>query len=77
MTPATTRKETVVYRTRDGDAVDAIARRHYGPRAGLVEAVLEANPGLADHGARLPAGLLIALPPLPPEPPARLARLFD
>ena len=72
-----TTEETVLYRTRDGDAVDAVARRHYGPRAGLVEAVLEANPGLADHGARLPAGLLIALPPLPPEPPARIARLFD
>ena len=54
-----TRQETAFYRTRDGDAV---------------EAVLEANPGLADHGARLPAGLSIALPP---EPPVRLTRLFD
>lgn len=29
---------------------------------GIVEQVLEANPGLVDYGARLPAGVLIHLP---------------
>ena len=54
-----------VYRTRDGDMVDAICRRYYGIESGTVEAVLEANPGLADYGAVLPAGILVELPELP------------
>jgi phage tail protein X len=29
---------------------------------GIVEQVLDANPGLADYGSRLPAGVLIHLP---------------
>ena len=32
-----------------------------------MEAVLEANPGLAERGPLLPAGLLIELPELPAE----------
>ena len=55
-----------VYRTRDGDMVDAICRRYYGIESGTVEVVLEANPGLADYGAVLPAGILVELPELPP-----------
>lgn len=55
------------YLTSEGDMVDAISRRHYGSRRGAAEAVLEANPGLADRGPLLPAGVLIELPELPAE----------
>ncbi len=53
------------YRTKDGDMLDAIAWKHYGPRPGAVEALLEANPGLADQGPLLSPGQIVALPPLP------------
>ncbi|MEO1720981.1 MAG: tail protein X [Pseudomonadota bacterium] len=55
----------VTYETKDGDTVDQVAWWHYnGLRAGMVEAVLEANPGLADAGPILPGGLSITLPDL-------------
>ena len=44
----------------------AICWRHYGEQSGAVEVVLEANPGLADTGPVLPAGIIIELPELPP-----------
>ena len=51
------------YRSEDGDVLDRIVWKHYGRQnAGLVEQVLEANPGLASHGPILPAGLTILLP---------------
>ncbi|MGN2381297.1 tail protein X [Pseudomonas juntendi] len=49
-------------RTQQNDTVDALCWRHYGRTAGVVEAVLDANPGLADQGPVLPAGLLVTLP---------------
>lgn len=55
------------YLTSQGDMLDAICRQHYGSRLGAAEAVLEANPGLADRGPLLPAGVLIELPDLPAE----------
>ena len=55
------------YRTRDGDVVDDIVWRQYGVvNAAILAAVLEANPGLADHGPELPAGVDIALPDIAP-----------
>lgn len=56
------------YRTKDGDTVDGICWRYYGTQAGTATAValvLEANPGLADHGPVLPAGVSVLLPDLP------------
>ena len=53
------------YGTRDGDVIDDVCRRFYGREAGAVEAVLEANPGLADLGTVLPAGTVVELPELP------------
>lgn len=51
------------YSTRDGDMVDAIIWRHYGAQnAAMLRVVLEANPGLSAHGARLPAGVSVVLP---------------
>ncbi|NKC15884.1 MAG: phage tail protein [Gammaproteobacteria bacterium] len=67
----------VIYRTHDGDMVDAICWRHYGRQSGAVEIVLEANPGLADAGVTLPAGVLIQLPTLPEPRAAQTVRLWD
>ena len=54
------------YVTREGDMLDDICRRIYGKQeAGQLEAVLEANPGLASQGFVLPSGLLIVFPDLP------------
>lgn len=51
------------YRSKAGDTVDSIAWSHYGSLAGgQLEALLEANPGLAGRGDVLPAGELITLP---------------
>lgn len=52
----------VSIRAQQNDTVDALCWRHYGRTAGVTEAVLEANPGLADHGPTLPQGLLVQMP---------------
>jgi phage tail protein X len=49
-------------RTIQNDTVDALCWRFYGRTAGVTEAVLEANPGLADHGPILPQGLVVNMP---------------
>lgn len=49
------------YVTKDGDMLDALCWKHYGVESAVVT-VLEANPGLADYGPVLPAGIVIALP---------------
>lgn len=56
-----------LYRTKNGDRLDLVCYRFYGRMRGVVEAVLEANPRLAEtHDvARLPDGLSIVLPPPP------------
>ncbi|WP_416046635.1 tail protein X [Haematospirillum sp. H1815] len=54
---------TLQYKTCDGDTVDLIAWTYYGRRRGrCVEQLLDANPGLADRGLVLPAGLTVYLP---------------
>ncbi len=53
------------YRTRQGEVLDLICLRHYGDRAGIVERVLDLNPGLAAKGPVLPIGTLVQLPDLP------------
>ncbi|MEQ8257550.1 MAG: tail protein X [Roseovarius confluentis] len=66
-----------IYRSSDGDVVDAIVWRHYGRQdAGLVSGVLEANPGLSALGAILPAGVSIVLPPEPAAPELETVRLW-
>jgi phage tail protein X len=49
-------------RTSDGDILDAICQHYYGHLIGTVEAVLDANQGLADEPQPFRAGLLIQLP---------------
>ncbi len=48
--------------TVSGDTVDMLARREYGDESGFVEQILEANPGLADRGLVLTAGITVKLP---------------
>jgi len=65
------------YRTKDGDMLDRICWHHYGFES-AVTAVLEANPGLADYGPVLPAGILIRLPDLSkPNETIDTVRLWD
>ena len=56
------------YNTKDGDMLDEICWKVYGRRSGRVtERVLDANPGLADVGPKLPAGLTLTLPDIEPQ----------
>ncbi len=65
-----------VYETRAGDTLDYICHRHYrATSARQVEIVMEANPGLADYGPTLPAGVRIALPKITP-PVRETVKLF-
>ncbi|HEJ5246688.1 TPA: tail protein X, partial [Pseudomonas aeruginosa] len=51
---------------------------HYGRTAGVTEAVLEANHGLADHGPTLPPGLKVTMPDIPTAAPERqMVNLWD
>lgn len=64
------------YRTIEGDTADAICHRVFGETAGLTEALLEANPGLADKGPVFAAGLVLQLPEAP-KTETRRVRLYD
>jgi phage tail protein X len=46
----------------DGETVDEICHRVLGKTAAVTEQVLELNPGLAEHGPRLPGGMAVILP---------------
>ncbi len=66
------------YQSKEGDVIDAIVWAHYGRQgARIVEQVIEVNPGLADRGPVLPAGVRIALPPIADAEPAPTVRLWD
>ncbi len=65
------------FKTRDGDTLDWICWKHYGKQSGAVEAVYEANPGLAKLGPVFSAGVVIELPELPEESKAEVIRLWD
>ncbi|WP_447936956.1 tail protein X [Thermomonas fusca] len=45
-----------------GDTLDALLWRHAGRTAGLLEATLLANPGLAGLGVVLPHGAVVEIP---------------
>lgn len=55
----------IVYRTKDGDVLDAICMEFYANDVVPLPIVYNANPGLADIGPVLPAGIDIILPDLP------------
>lgn len=64
-------------RAMQGETLDAICQRIYGRTAGVTEAVMEANPGLADLGAVLPHGTEIEMPDTPPQPAVQRVQLWD
>ena len=49
----------------------------YGRTQGAVEAVLAANPGLAEYGAILPHGTAVILPDIAAAPVAETVSLWD
>lgn len=65
------------YSCQDGDMLDAICQKHYGRTTGTVEAVLEANPGLAKLGPVYVAATRIVLPDLPHAAEKKTVRLWD
>ena len=65
------------YHSKDGDTADSIAWAVYGRQTGqLVEQLLEANPGLADMGPVLTAGLRLVIPDAPSPATGRQVRLW-
>ena len=66
-----------IYRTKQQEMLDQIALEQYDTTVGTVEAILEANPGLAEHGPILPQGLEISLPEIPQPPDDQEVRLWD
>ncbi|MCX4217961.1 tail protein X [Pseudomonas sp. MCal1] len=52
-------------RTSDGDLLDTLCYHAYGHLEGTVEAVLDANQGLADEVQPYRAGIVIEFPDLP------------
>jgi len=69
---------TVTVRAQQNETVDTLCWRHYGRTAGVTEAVLAANPGLADHGPTLPQGLTVYMPETQTAAPQRqMVNLWD
>lgn len=66
-----------IYTTRQGETVDLACLAHYGRTAKVVEAVIEANPGLAALGVVLPIGTKIVMPIIATSTERRLVSLWD
>jgi len=64
-------------RAQQGDTLDAVCARYYGRTEGVFEAVLAANPGLAEYGAVLPHGIVIELPDVQSSPVTETINLWD
>ncbi|KGB03060.1 phage Tail Protein X family protein [Enterobacteriaceae bacterium ATCC 29904] len=64
-------------RALQGDTLDAICARYYGRTEGAFEAVLDANPGLAELGAILPHGTAVEMPDVPSSPVAETINLWE
>lgn len=68
---------TTTYTASQGDTLDYVCWKLYGQQSGAVEAVLEANPGLADLGEVIPVGTKITMPDLAkPETEVQPIRLW-
>jgi phage tail protein X len=63
-------------RVQQGDTVDVLCWRYYGRTAGVTEALLLANPGLADIGPVLPHGHLVDLPEITIEAERKMVQLW-
>lgn len=63
---------------QQGDTLDLLCHRHLGRTAGVVEAALDANRGLAALGPVLPMGTAVELPDsLPAAAQTKLVQLWD
>lgn len=62
---------------QQGDTLDALCARYYGRTEGVFEAVLVANPGLAELGVVLPHGAEIELPVAESAPVKETINLWD
>ena len=60
-----------------GDTLDAICARYYGRTEGVVETVLEANPGLSELGVILPHGTALELPDVDSAPVTETINLWE
>ncbi len=66
-----------LYVTRQFDELDLICWQYYGRTQQTVEAVMLANPNLADMLPILPQGLTIELPDLPEPETTTTLRIWD
>lgn len=64
------------YLTRDGDVLDAICWKYYG-RVSATALVLQENPGLAERGPVLEAGIRIVLPEVAEQAEQQPISLWD
>ena len=64
-------------RARQNDTVDSLCWRHYGTTRGMVEAVLQANPGLAGLGPVLTQGMAVRMPVATAKPTQPVIQLWD
>ncbi|ATX85709.1 tail protein X [Klebsiella aerogenes] len=60
-----------------GDTLDALCARYYGRTEGVVETVLQANPGLSELGVILPHGTAIDLPDAASSPVTETINLWE
>lgn len=66
------------YTTQENDVLDALCHAEYGTEHGTTEAVLAANPALAQYPAVLPAKVVIVLPDLQSSSPVKTqVQLWD
>ena len=66
-----------IYVTRQFDELDHICWRYYGRTQQTVEAVMLANPNLAELMPILPGGVTILLPDLPAPSTSETVRIWD
>ncbi|EFJ5474076.1 phage tail protein [Escherichia coli] len=60
-----------------GDTLDALCARYYGRTEGVVETVLQANPGLSELGVILPHCTAIDLPDVASSPVTETINLWE
>jgi phage tail protein X len=60
-----------------GDTLDLLCQRHLGRTAGVTEAALAMNPGLAAKGPVLPMGTEVTLPDAAPAAETKIVQLWD
>lgn len=65
------------YIRQTGLTVDLVCHIHCGRTDGVIEAVYDANPGLAALGPVLPIGTTLTLPEMPKQAAKTVIRLWD